>query len=50
MDPPHFVVDERNSEDIGEEEDDFVLRVVARGRCSVGFYTPYCLDLACVAE
>ena len=50
MDAPHFVVDERDSENIGEEEDDFVLGVVARGRCSVGLYTPYCLYLAYVAR
>ena len=50
MDAPHFVVDERNSEDIGEEEDDFVLGVVARGRCSVGIHASYCLDLAYVAR
>ena len=46
MDTPHFVVDERDSENNGEEEDDFVLGVVARGRCSGGLYAPYCLDLA----
>ena len=50
MDAPYFVVDERDSENIGEEEDDFVLGVVARGRCSVGLYAPYCLYLAYVAR
>ena len=50
MDTPHFVVDERDSEDIGKEEDDFVLGVVARGCRSVGLYASYCLDLAYVAR
>ena len=49
MDAPHFVVDERDSEHIGEEEDDFVLGVVARGCRSVGLYAPYCLYLAYIA-
>ena len=50
IDAPHLVVDEGDSEDIGEEEDDFVLGVVARGCRSVGLYASYCLDLAYVAS
>ena len=50
MDAPHFVVNERDPENIGEKEDDFVLGVVARGRCSVGLHASYCLDLAYVAR
>ena len=50
IDAPHFVVDERDPKNIGEEEDDFVLGVVARGCRSVGLYASYCLDLAYVAR
>ena len=46
MDAPHFVVDERDPKNIGEEEDDFVLGVVARGRCGVALYSRDCLDLS----
>ena len=42
----HFVVDEGDAEDVGEEEDDFVLGVVARGRCGVALYSRDCLDLS----
>ena len=44
-----LVIDERDAKDVGEEEDDFVLGVVARGRRSVGLYAPYCLYLAYIA-
>ena len=42
----HLVVDERDAEDVGEEEDDLVLGVVARGRCSVALYSRDRLDLS----
>ena len=41
-----FVVDERYPEDIGEEEDDLVLGVVACGRCGVALYSRDRLDFS----
>ena len=41
-----LVVDERYPEDVGEEEDDFIVGVVARGRCGVALYSRDCLDLS----
>ena len=41
-----LVVDKRYSEDVGEEEHDLVLGVVARGRCGVALYSRDRLDLS----
>lgn len=42
----HLVVDEWDPEDIGEEEDDFVLGILACGRADVALDTTDLRDLA----
>lgn len=41
----YFIIDQRNTENIGQEEDDLVLRVITFRRRDVAFHTSNLLDL-----